>query len=143
MVGPGVTGPHYPRRPGHCTRSRNETGAHHLPLARWCREGGRGLRTLYTSADDRGPEKSGPFSLSSPWLLILAGKEELQLRQGLDGGMVGLTFAPILGILLMLSLLVTWGMSLLLLYLPIYLWGQGKVNQFLGLPGAAKLAGNR
>lgn len=47
---------------------------------------------------------------------------------------------PILGMLLMLSLLVTWGMSLVFLYLPIYLWGQGKVNAFLGLPHVAKQA---
>ena len=74
--------------------------------------------------------------------LLVAIKSNVRRRS--DWGLFSVHKAyPILGILLMLSLLVTWGMSLLLLYLPIYLWGQSKVNQFLDLPGAAKLAGNR
>ena len=97
-----------------------------------------------------------PDSLDDAWrypaqLLLPGGEAEIlkigrqlvaiksNVRRNSDWGLFSVHKShPFLGILLMLSLLVTWGMSLLFLYLPIYLWGQSKVTAFLGVPYRVK-----
>ena len=69
--------------------------------------------------------------------LLVAIKSNVRRRS--DWGLFSVHKAfPFVGIVLMLSLLVSWGTSLLFLYLPIYLWGQAKVTAFLGVPHAKK-----
>lgn len=69
--------------------------------------------------------------------LLVAIKSNVRRRS--DWGLFSIHKShPLLGLLLMLSLLFSWGTSLLFLYLPIYLWGQGKVTAFLGVPHGKK-----